>query len=487
MKTKIYRIALLIVFVILQSGCSDSFLNKYPTTSVAAGTFWTSESDVEMGIAGCYSKLKGDYLTWTRSTLDGAVDNGYCKGYYNANYNLQTGTLDADNCSIQSALYSAAYKGIAACNVFLANFKKAGLATAKANVYEAEAKFLRAFYYFELAQRWGGVVIYKEVPSNIDGLKIAKSTEEEVYSFIKEDLDFAVSNLPDNVYSSGHAVKTSALALQARIALFRSKWDDVVTATNAIISSGEYSLATNLRSCFIHQEGQLTCPEILFSVKYLSTSDGCQLETDYGSEVCLFRESGLVPTKDLIDEYETGDLRLTNWYFYSPDMGTFTRSDGYVYAGCETLYTYYGLIKYAAIWDNQLYQSAMRSIITGHDFVIFRLSEIYLMYAEAMVEKGGGTTTDANALKYVNAIRTRANVAAYSTLTRENIRKERRREMAMEGLRYFDVQRWKIGSTLTGKIIFGSNKITWNDKFYRWPFSRSEMDINTNLVQNEGY
>jgi len=167
---------------------------------------------------------------------------------------------------------------------------------------------------------------------------------------------------------------------------------------------------------------------------------------------------------------------------------TFTRSDGYVYTGCETMYTYYGLIKFAAIWDDQLYQSALRSIITGHDFVLFRLSEVYLMYAEAMVEKGNGTTTDANALKYVNAIRTRANVAAYTTtLTRDNIRKERRREMAMEGLRYFDVQRWKIGSTLTGKVIFGSNKITWNDKFYVWPFSRSEMDINTNLVQNDGY
>ncbi len=486
MKTKIYNVVLIIILAFL-SGCDESFLEKYPTTSIAAGTFWTSESDVKMGLTGCYSKLKGDYLTWTRSTLDAAVDNGYSKGYYNANYTLQTGTLDPDNCSIQNSLYSASYAGISACNVFLMNFSKAALPVSAANVYEAEAKFLRAFYYFELVQRWGGVVIYKEVPSNIDDLKIAKSTEEEVYNFIKEDLDFAVNNLPDVAYSSGHAVKASALALQARIALFRSKWDEVISSANAIISSGKYSLATDLRSCFIHQEGQLTCPEILFSIKYLSTSDGRQLETDYGSEVCIFRESGLVPTKDLIDDYEAGDLRLKKWYFNSPDMITFTREDGYEYAGCETMYTNYGLIKFAAVWDDQLYQSAMRSIITGHDFVLFRLSEIYLMYAEAMVEKGGGTTTDSNALKYVNDIRTRAGVTAYTSLTRDNIRKERRREMAFEGLRYFDVQRWKIGSTLTGKVIFGSNKITWNDKFYQWPFSRSEMDINTKLVQNENY
>jgi len=485
MKTRIYIIPIFLLFVLF-TGCNDDFLEKYPTTSIAAGTFWTSESDVEMGLAGCYSKLKGNYLTWTRATLDGMVDNGYCKGYYNANYNTQTGTLDANNCSIQSSLYSAAYAGIAACNVFLANFTKVGLSESVANAYEAEAKFLRAFYYFELVQRWGGVVIYTKVPDNIDDLKIAKSSEEEVYNLIKEDLDFAVTNLPDNTYKSGHAVKTSALALQARIALFRSKWADVITITNSIISSNKYSLATDLRSCFIDQEGQLSCPEIIFSIKYLSTSTGRQTETDGGSENCIFRQSGLVPTKNLIDEYESTDLRLTNWYFYSPDMGTFTRSDGYKFTGCETIHTYYGLIKFAAIWDDKLYGTTS-NMTTGHDFVLFRLSEIYLMYAEAMVENGGGSTTDANSLKYVNAIRTRANVTPYTTLTRENIRKERRREMAMEGLRYFDIQRWKSGSEINGKLIFGTNTIKWKDQFYLWPFSQSELDINTNLVQNSGY
>ncbi len=486
MKAKIFITSIFVLLVLFQ-GCDEDYLEKYPTTSIAAGTFWKSESDVEMGLAGCYSKLKGDYLTWTRSTLDAAVDNGYCKGYYNANYNTQTGTLDANNCGIQSSLYSAAYSGIAACNVFLMNFKKAGLLEATANVYEAEARFLRAFFYFELVQRWGGVVIYKEVPSNIDDLKIAKSSEDDVYNFIVEDLSFAVSNLPDKAYGDGHAVKATAQALQARIALFRSKWDDVIALTNAIISSQRYSLATDLRSCFIDQEGQRSCPEIVFSIKYLSTADGRQLETDYGSEVCLFRESGLVPTKDIIDEYETGDLRLKKWYFESPDMNTFTREDGFVYTGCETMYTYYGLIKFAAVWDDQLYQSAMRSIVTGHDFVLFRLTEIYLMYAEAMVEKGGGATSDVNALKYVNEIRSRANVSSFTTLTREDIRKERRREMAFEGLRYFDIQRWKTGSEIDGKVIFGTNTIKWKNQFYLWPFSQSELDINTNLVQNDGY
>ena len=447
-----------------------------------------------MGLAGCYTRLKGNYLTWSRSTLDAMVDNGYSKGYFADNYTTQTGTLDPANCNIPNSLYAAAYAGIASCNVFLANFKKANLPAAKANVYEAEARFLRAFFYFELAQRWGGVVLYKTTPATIDDYKIAKSTEAETFAFIAEDLTFAVANLPDNMYSSGHAMKTSALALQARIALFQGQYDNVITLCNAITSSpAGYKLATDLRSIFVKQEGQATCPEIIFSVRYIATSDGKQNEVDVGSEVCLFRESGLNPTKDLMNDYETGDLRATRWFYYTPDKYFFTRYyDGFVYTGNEMMATQYGTIKFAAITDPLLYQSAMRSIITGHDFVFLRLADVYLMYAEAQVEKGGGTTTDANALKYINAIRSRAGMTVpYTTLTRANLRLERRREMAMEGLRFYDIKRWQIGNTMTGKEIFNNGgvsfKMVWADKMYYWPFSQGEMDINKKLVQQTGY
>ena len=493
MKTRIYIISAFVLFALFTS-CDKNFLEKNPPTVISAGNFWGTESEVQQGLAGCYTRLKGNYLTWSRSTLDAMVDNGFSKGYFSANYTTQTGTLDPANCDIPNSLYAAAYTGIASCNVFLANFKKANLPAAKANVYEAEARFLRAFFYFELAQRWGGVVLYKATPATIDDYKIAKSTEAEVFAFIAEDLTFAVSNLPDTKYGTGHAMKASALALQARIALFQGQYDNVITLANAITSSAAgYSLSTDLRSIFVKQEGQLSCPEILFSVKYVPTNDGKQNEVDVGSEVCLFRESGLNPTKDLMNDYEAGDLRAIQWFFYCPDLYTFKRyTDGYISTTNEMMATQYGTIKFAAIFDPLLFQSAMRSIITGHDFVYIRLSDVYLMYAEAQVEKGGGTTSDANALKYINAIRSRAGMTVpYTSLTRANVRLERRREMAMEGLRFYDIKRWKIGSTLTGKEIYSqggvSNKMKWDDKMYYWPFSQAEMDINKKLVQQNGY
>lgn len=493
MKTIIYIISAFVLLAVFTS-CDKNFLEKNPPTVISAGNFWSSEGEVQMGLAGCYARLKGNYLTWSRSTLDAMVDNGYSKGYFVFNYTVQTGTLDPVNSDIPNSLYGAAYAGVASCNVFLENFKKANLPADKANVYEAEARFLRAFFYWELAQRWGGVVLYKTTPPTIDDYKIAKSTEAEVFTFIAEDLSFAVANLPDKTYSSGHAMKTSALALQARIALFQGKNDEVISLTNAIISSpANYKLATDIRSIFVKQEGQATCPEIIFSVKYLATNDGKQNEVDVGSEVCLFRESGLNPTKDLINDYEPNDLRATRWFYSCPDKYTYVRyTDGFVYTGNEMMATQYGTQKFAAIFDPLLYQSAMRSIITGHDYVFMRLADVYLMYAEAQVEKGAGTTTDANALKYINAIRSRAGlVNPYTSLTRANLRLERRREMAMEGLRFYDIKRWKIGPTMTGKEIYNnggvSYKMTWNDKMYYWPFSQSEMDINKKLVNNTGY
>lgn len=485
MKIKnIFRSILWITGVLFVGSCDEKFLEKNPNQEIASGTFWTSEADVKMGLAGCYARLKGGYLNWQRSYFDAAADNGWAQ-HYGPIRLMQSGTLDAANAGAANSLYSACYQGIASTNVFLKNYPRAGLADNIGRVYEAEARFLRAFFYFELVQRWGGVVVYSEVPDDINDLKKPRSTEEEVYKFILDDLTFALQYLPDEAYKSGHAVKASAEALMARVALFQERWDDVISYTSAIIASGKYALAEDLESPFIKSKGQGASPEIIFSVKFIETRDGRQ-SNDGGQEVEFFRWGGLGPTKDLIDAYETNDLRLKKWYYHSPDRTTFTREDGFTFQ-TEFVATNYGLIKFADIWDPGRFIPSERDILTGHDIVLFRLADVFLMHAEALAEKGGGASADPNALQYVNQIRERAGVPAFSTLTRQLIRDERRRELAFEGLRYFDIVRWKAGSEINGKLIHSNINLKWEDKFYKWPFSQSEMDINTLLQQNDGY
>lgn len=484
MKSIVYIMAAAMLMITF-AACDSDFLEKYPPQQIAADEFWKSESDVQMGLTGCYARLRGSYITWHRSYYDAAVDNGYAHHYGDIR-NMQTGTLDPANAGAANALYNACYQGIASCNVFLQNYPKASLSEGLAKGYEAEARFLRAFYYFELVQRWGGVVIYKQVPENINDLKIPKSSADDVYTFIEEDLAFAVANLKDSPYSSGHAVKTSALALEARVALFKKEWDKVISLTEQIISSGHYALANDLKSIFVKNDGQSDCQEIIFSVKYNQTKEGRQ-SSDGGQEVEFFRWGGLAPTKDLIDEYDFEDWRLLKWYYYSPNKTKFEREDGFVF-NTEVVNTNYGLIKFASIWDDELYIPSERDILTGNDIVLFRLADVYLMYIEALIEKGGGATSDAKALNYINEIRSRAGVDLFtSSITRSDLRKERRKELAFEGLRYFDVVRWNIGSEINGKLIYGNINLKWDDKFSLWPFSQSEMDINTMLEQNPDY
>ena len=130
------------------------------------------------------------------------------------------------------------------------------LSEEKANAYEAEVRFLRAFFYFELVRFYGDVPLYKEAIASVEASKVKQSPASEVYDFIYQDINFAVENLPDIAYGSGHAVKGSAQALKARIALFQGDWKTVENITRELIQSGRYRLADTYQSIFIKREGQ---------------------------------------------------------------------------------------------------------------------------------------------------------------------------------------------------------------------------------------
>src|SRR5690606_28082030 len=111
-------------------------------------------------------------------------------------------------------MYSSPYRAISSCNYFLDNIDKAPVSEENKNKYKAEARFIRALSYFDLVQLFGGVPIYKNYFKSLEEYKIAKSSQEEVYAFIEEDLDFAIQYLPNTKYN-GHAVKGSAQGIKA--------------------------------------------------------------------------------------------------------------------------------------------------------------------------------------------------------------------------------------------------------------------------------
>lgn len=468
----------------ITTACNN--LELFPPDELGPGNFWQTERDIQMGIAGVYSRLKGDAVDWNRYRLDELVDNGYAWTLWSVYPTIQQGTIEASTGGVISNMYATGYKGVSSCNIFMKNFAQAKanakISEAKANAYEAEVRFLRALFYFELVQRYGDIPLYKEALPTVEDFKVKQSPASEVYAFIHEDLDFAITYLPDEAYTTGHAVKSSAQALKARVALFQGNWDTVETLTNDIITSNMYRLADTYQSIFIKREGQQNNPEILFSVTYLNP------DYRHDAEMVLYYQVEMAPLENLMQIYDRNDVRFKEWYVHT-GIGerTFTNPFGEVVSVERSPLTGWLLLKHMDKYNQQIYAYTNYDFRTDNDIIVLRYADVYLMYIEAMVEKGNGTTTDALALKCMNEIRQRAKINELSSISRDELRLERRRELAFEGLRHFDLVRWKTAKEVMSALTTPNGACAFQDHFYVWPFPQSEMDINPQLDQKPGY
>src|SRR5690606_18258024 len=142
--------------------------------------------------------------------------------------NIARGNIEPTSGSLVSGIYSSCYQGISACNFFLDNIEKAPVTESKMKQYIGEVHFLRALFYFTLADAYGGVPLYTRQVT-IQEAKVKQSTKEEVIQQVISDLDVAIQNLPNTLYKNGHAVKGSALALKAKVLLHDGKWADAAS------------------------------------------------------------------------------------------------------------------------------------------------------------------------------------------------------------------------------------------------------------------
>ncbi|MGV8094318.1 MAG: RagB/SusD family nutrient uptake outer membrane protein [Mangrovibacterium sp.] len=497
----------IIITVALLASCND--LDLFPQDKLGPETFWKTEDHIKQGLAGAYSKLKSasssqySYFDWHLPWLDAITDNAIdlSTAASSSAWMVQRGDLTPDIGGIIDNLYASSYIGIAACNNFLENLPQAainaGITSAKANEYEGEIRFLRALFYSNLAIFYGDVPLYRKIPATVDDAKVKQSPVDLVFSLINEDLDFAIASLPNVRYSSntGHACKASAQALKARVALFNNDYNTVKMLASQIIADGKHSLSTGndpYNGIFTHSGSggtQLTNPEILFSTTYLKPNYIHQADKYAGYDLTYYAGALVQPLKDLIDCYSSNDKRLLLWYAY-PDPATkqFT-VNGITVTSNSNLVAGWKFMKFQDKND-----AAMLNATTGQqsdqDAVLLRYADVYLMYIEAMVETGGGTTSDANAVAYMKEIRSRAGLSTtnLTSVTREELRLERRKELAFEGLRYYDMKRWKILEKLNGFIAYpGLAPFVFKNNFYNWPFPQTEMEVNPNLDQKAGY
>jgi hypothetical protein len=364
----------------------------------------------------------------------------------------------------------------------------------------AEARFLRAYAYFNLVRFFGRVpLIDKLFTDPAQQNNIPQSTATQIYAFIEADLQFAAANLPlswDNKFI-GRATRGAANGLLAKVFLTQQKWGDAMAAANSVMISGQYDLSTSFDRIF-REEGE-NSRESVFEVQAtasaaIPTNNGVQYAQIQGIRGAGLWDLGWgwnTPTTDLEAAFEVGDPRRNRTILYTSTATT-------------TFQTIYGENIPTGLpnprYNNKVYTNPATRASLGNRFGywmnvrILRYADVVLMYAEAANELGGAANIT-NARNALNSIRLRARSGNSSVLPdvtttdqatlRTAIRRERRVELAMESDRFFDIVRWGIAQT----VLNASGKTAFiNSRDVLLPIPQTQIDLSAGvLTQNPGY
>ena len=479
---------LMTVILLLHPACTDTFLNVPPQGQQKAQLFWQSESDATKAVDAIYANLRG----WTNVAFapiateslgsDDAEkgsdpsDATFMNDFHNFTATSTEGPL--------SDFWSGQYQNVNLCNQVLDNIPSINMdATLKAR-YLAEAKFVRAYSYFRLVRAFGDVPLRLSVPVDASQYNIPRTPKADVYKAIEQDLTDAAAVLPQS-YSGpdvGRATKGAALALHAKVAMYQGNWGDVKTFTDQVMGLG-YSLFPDFYQMF--RIANENCSESIFEIQcslILGNPDASNSQYSQVQGVRTVVGGGWGfddPSQDLVNEFESGDPRLTATVIF---RGTTTPSGDIIPNSVPNpRYNMKSYVPFSLFVPgyNEGCQQNVR---------VMRYAEVLLMNAEANNELGN-TSAALASLEMVRARARAGNNAILPPVTttdqatlRTAIWHERRVELAMEFDRYFDVIRQGRAAALFGSRGWTANK---NEV---WPIPQSEIDLSVGkLTQNPGY
>lgn len=480
------------------SSCAD-YLEKSPLGNPSDQTFLATETEMEMALAACYTELWTGLETMPCFTsLEYVSDLGYDRNASDFQA-LGQGSADATNGTVKE-YWKSFYAGIAKCNYIILNMER-GQANVPAATYErikGETRFLRAMYYSFLIELFGDVPLITEVLT-LENSQKERTPKAEVAGFILQELSEAAPFLPaENNPLSGRATRGAAYAIKARTALYNEKWDEAISAASEVMKmeGAEYELESDFSKLF-KPEGQ-SSKEIIFSVQYLlgtkthsayrlfgsrnalghtnkkpayqaadifECTDGKQIDESplfdpknpYANRDPRLGYSLAVPGSEFLGfQFETHGDSLKCWnYLTNKRVDNLEATHAYA--------TFTGLCyrKYANIED----RFALNDCETN--FILMRYAEVLLIYAEAKIKAG---QIDQSVLDAINKVRQRPTVDMPPVTTTDPqelfyaVARERKYEFLGEGLRLFDIRRWKIAETVMNLPVLGRMKKTYPDK-----------------------
>lgn len=556
----IYKSIFGLGLLILISSCEKNFLDTKIDTQQTQQTLNSNYATLISFANAPYTFLRNEFTIIDNNLFapvsDEAVQTSVSASVTLFNNGSWNAAVNPDN------NYGTYYSGIRAANFFIeqsGNYKtflalnrdtssvtgRVSYSNDTLNMkwYRAEAHILRAYYYFELAKRYGGVPLVTKVLEISDNTQLPKASYQEIINFIVNEVDTYNDSLQVNWRTSsftnneGRLTKGAALALKGRVLLFAasplhntsndvSKWQQAAAALNDMVvfamGQGGYSLHTDYRNYFL-QTNTLTSPETIWAIRYTGSNSlekaNYPISTPGGT-------SGITPTNDLVSSYEVkGTADPLNPYANrDPRLGFTIVTNNSTWNGrlidqsagatddlkkANASRTGFYLKKF--LNDNL---NLVQEQSVTHNWPVFRYAEILLEYAEAMNEAYGPVNNNGfglTAQQALNIVRGRVGVAMPAiTVTsqdafRLSVKHERRVELAFENYRYWDLLRWKDAASALNQPVSGilvtktgtqfsytptvvENRVFDASKMYFYPFPQSEVIKSGQvLVQNPGW
>lgn len=443
MKKLLYIISLFTI-----CSCSHDFLEIYPDTTLSEGNFYQSEEQFIILANGCYIPLR-EYEKNTHWVISELISDNTSFQYNNRTGEAVRGVIDQFIITSENRAYAdfwnLSYNGINRCNKLLIEIDRPEVKwsdLAYKNRSSGEALFLRALYYFNLVRQFGGVPLVLTPISATEALKMERSSEDEVYTSIINDLNSAIAQFQGatKLEENGRANLYSAYALLGKVYLTRKDYSNAEASLKKIIDSNKYMLLSNYADLF--DPGKKDFKETIFSVQYSENNRELSNRfififapwTSAGSitmrpAINMISAGWNMPTADLLNAFEEGDLRknvsINIWN--GPDWDGVIRN-----------------IPYTGKFKRPIAAPDDR---TGDNFPVLRYSDVLLMYAEALNEQG----RTSEAISYVQQVRDRAGLknpleGFDKSKLEELIAKERQVEFCFENQRWYDLKR-------TGKAV----------------------------------
>lgn len=562
--------------MMLLSACHDLDLN--PLSSGSTDNWYSTETEVQMAVDELY---KIDF--WPE---DGQQQNDWSDDYTSRNHvtDFENASLNGQN-NYVTTLWSLQYQVISRANAVIEKSQRAidnGATEETINRLIAEAKFHRAVAYSKLIVKFGDLPLILQDLTTEEALTIGRTDKATVLQQIYDDFEEAALVLPTSYSDQQRATKGAALALKARVALIMEDWETAATDAKRVMDLDIYSLHDSFRELFL--QNTKTSSEFIFKIPRDATYDVYVGSNGYGGTNTTYNDLSrmvggwtqtcpswellaaytctdgkLIDESDLFDPhnpFENRDPRLAETivpfgsnhlgYEYDPNP-TKLEITNYNTNEQVTNKDTRAITQYASfnglLWRKGIDETWLENgYKVSQDIIYCRYAEVLLTYAEAKIELD---EIDQTVLDAMNTVRARAYGVDKSATTeypaftstdqttlRNQLRVERRMEMAKEHMRYTDVIRWKQAPKVYSRKQYGmpypasdcvSNVVetgdwfwaftpdvddegladfsaleaagkcqalaerSWDDRLYLWPIPTSEMLVNENLVNNPGY